>query len=264
MRLLMVGETAAELIAGRHTGRVLAVFRRAVYLSLPPAVLALVDRIAEPGPLHAHVEALGGFAVGDPVRADRGCLWVAGTRIGGAPDLWRAPLLPAPADLATAAATLATVVDHSPDLDLRGGAGPAAGEVLSATLRGGGLAAAAARLAGRGAGLTPAGDDVLAGLLLVGRSAAGPGGQTRLLRIAHAAASNEIARAYLTAAARGSSLAAVHDLINAGVARDALRARAARGRLARVGHTSGLDLAYGVLVGSSAIATAPWPDRKGW
>jgi hypothetical protein len=264
MRLVLVGQTAAELIAARCTGRVMAVSRRAVYLSVAAGVLVLVDGATEPGPLHAHVDALHGFTVGDPVRAQSGCLWIAGRRIGGAPDLWRAPPLPAPADLATAAATLRAVLDHSPDLDLNGGAGPAVGEMLSATLRERGLASAAAGLAGRGVGLTPAGDDVLAGLLLVASSAAGPAGQTRLLRIATGAATNAVARAYLASAARGSSLAALHELIDAGAARDTPRAQAARARLARVGHTSGLDLAYGVLVGSATAATAPWPDRKVW
>jgi hypothetical protein len=264
MRLVLVGHTAAEVIAGGCTGRVMAVSRRAVYLSLPPGVLVVVDGATEPGPLHAHVDALEACTVGDPVRTDRGGLWIAGRRIGGAPDLWRAPPLPAPADLATAAGTLRAVLEHSPDLDLGGGAGPAAGDVLSATLRERGLESAAAGLVGRGVGLTPAGDDVLAGLLLVARSAAGPAGQTRLLRIASRAATNAVARAYLASAAQGSSLAALHDLIDAGAARDAPRAQAARARLARVGHTSGLDLAYGVLVGCATAATAPWPDRKVW
>src|SRR5215468_2277366 len=256
MRLVLVGQTAAEVIAGRGTGRVMAVSRRAVYLSMPASVLVLVDGATEPGPLHAHVDTLDGFTAGDPVRADRGCLWIAGRRIGGAPDLWRAPPLPAPADLATAAGTLRAVLDHTPDLDLSGGAGPAVGDVLSATLRERGLASAAAGLVGRGFGLTPAGDDVLAGLLLVARSAAGPAGQARLMRIASGAATNAVARAYLASAAQGSSLAALHELIDAGAAGDAPRAQAARARLARVGHTSGLDLAYGVLVGSATAARA--------
>jgi len=268
MRLVLVGETAAEIIGGRGEGHVLAVFRSAVYLCLPRGLLVLVDGLSEPGPLHAHVDAdadaLSRFAVGDPVRAACGDLWIAGVDIGGAADIWRAPPLPPPADLATAATTLRGVVDHAPDLDLAGGAGPATGDLLSATLHGRGLEAAAAGLVGRGAGLTPAGDDVLAGLLLVARSAAGPPEQARLVRIARGAATHEVSRAYLASAARGRSLAAVHELIDAGAAGEAGRARAARARLARIGHSSGLDLAYGVLVGSSNFATAPWFDRKGW
>ena len=278
MRLVLVGETAAEVIGGRGTGHVLAVFRSAVYLSLPRGLLVLVDAHSEPGPLHAHVDvdvdvevdaevdvdALSRFAVGDPVRAERGDLWIAGVNIGGAANIWRAPPLPAPADLARAATTLRGVLDHVPDLDLTGGAGPATGDRLSATLHGRGLEAAAAGLVGRGAGLTPAGDDVLAGLLLVASSAARPSEQVRLVRIAREAATHKVSRAYLASAARGRSLAAVHDLIDAGVAGETGRARAARARLARIGHSSGLDLAYGVLVGSSNFATAPWFDRKGW
>jgi hypothetical protein len=50
--LLRVGE-GVPLDGG--SGRVVAVFRRAVYASLPGGLFALVGPDAEPGPLHAHV-----------------------------------------------------------------------------------------------------------------------------------------------------------------------------------------------------------------
>src|SRR6266540_2198234 len=115
----------------------------------------------------------------------------------------------------------------------------------------------------RGAGLTPAGDDVLAGLLLIGRAAGGPDREARLVALARRAGTHQISRAFLESAARGRSLAAVHDLIGSCAAAEAAGARAARARLARVGHSSGLDLAYGVLVGAVNRATAPWLDAPG-
>lgn len=257
IRLVLVGETAADLLAGRDSGRVLAVFRRAVYLSFPLGLVALVDLQAEPGPLHAHVDVLPRVRVGDTVRADGGGLWIAGASIAGDADVWRAPVLPVPPDPATVATTLREVLDHSPDLDLAGGVGPATEARLSVTLRRRGLRAAATDLAGRGAGLTPAGDDVLAGLLLVDRTAAGPSSEARLVALAREAATHEISRAYLEAAARGRSLAAVHDLIGACAAAEPDGARAARARLARIGHSSGLDLAYGVLVGFATLPRSP-------
>jgi hypothetical protein len=256
VRFVLVGETAADVIAGRDAGHVLAVLRRGVYLAFPRGVVALVDRHAEPGPLHAHVDRLPRVAIGDPVSGDGGGLWIAGAKIAGGADVWRAPPLPAPLDLATVAATLRGVLDHSPDLDLGGGAGPASEERLSATLRRHGLGAAATELAGRGAGLTPAGDDVLAGLFLVDRGAAGPRREPLLVALAREAATHEISRAYLESAGRGRSLAAVHDLIGACAVGDAAEARAARARLARIGHSSGLDLSYGVLVGSATLAAS--------
>src|SRR6266508_631604 len=175
----------------------------------------------------------------------------------------REPAMPGPPDLATLAATLRAVLDHVPDLDLASRAGPASEQRLSAALRRGGLGAAACELAGRGAGLTPAGEDVLAGLLLIGRAAGGPDREARLVALARRAGTHQISRAFLESAARGRSLAAVHDLIGSCAAAEAAGARAARARLARVGHSSGLDLAYGVLVGAVNRATAPWLDAPG-
>jgi hypothetical protein len=255
MRLLRIGEAAAAVLATSDTGQVVGVFRRAVYLSFPAGMVALVDQDAEPGPLHAHVSALPGVSVGDAVRAHDGNLRIADTTA-----IWRPP--PAPSDLASVVPILRAVLDHVPDLDLTGGAGPAIEERLSAALRHSGLPAIAPALAGRGAGLTPAGDDVLAGLLLVARIAAGPTCEARLVALARGAGTHEISHAYLTQAARGSSLAALHDLVCACAEGNVGEARAARARLARVGRSSGLDLAYGVLIGSVNWATAPWLAQR--
>src|SRR5262245_48128380 len=226
-------------------------------------MVVLVRRTAEPGPMHAHVDALPPVAVGDPVRTEAGAVGLAGSVATPAKEIWYspagrtwyAPALPSAGDLSTVAETVRHVLDRTPDLDLSGGAGPAHADRLARTLRSGGLPAAAADLAGRGGGLTPAGDDILAGLFLVSRAVSGPDAGPALAVLARDAASHAISRAYLESSARGRSLAAVHDLFAAGACGRVDLAGLARDRLARIGHTSGLDLAYGVLVGSTL-----WPD----
>ncbi|HEX2355399.1 MAG TPA: DUF2877 domain-containing protein [Micromonosporaceae bacterium] len=245
--VLRVGMAAAEVLAAGATGRVIAVFRRAVYVAFPPGLVTLVPADAEPGPLHVHVAELPPAAVGDPARAAGDLLTVAGVRLGGGAPVWRPPPLPDPGGIA---ATLRAVVAHTPDLDLNGGPGPARADRLRSTLRRGGVAGAAAVLAGRGGGMTPAGDDLLAGVLLVAR-ARHPHAEEALVGIARGADTHAISRAFLEQSARGRSLAAVHDLIGACADGDAAAARRARHRLAGVGATSGLDLAYGLLAGAT-------------
>jgi hypothetical protein len=218
MRLIQAGEA---VVGG--TGTVLAVFRRAVYVSHPLGLVVLVEPDAEPGPLHAHVAFLPRVSVGADITVE-----THGAKV------WRPGPLPPPGRIAD---MLRRVLDHEPDLDLVGTPGPVGTRSISA-------------LAGRGIGLTPAGDDVLAGLLLAARAGGAP--EADLVTVARAARTHAISRAYLEQAARGRSIAALHDLMAACADADLAAARAARERLARVGHTSGLDLAYGVLLGSES------------
>jgi hypothetical protein len=252
MRLLLIGEAVAVALAGDAGGEppapwtgagcVVARFRRAIYVAVPGGLFALVGPDVEPGPLHAHVTRLPPVAVGDPVRAAGGRLHLAGRPVPGRPEVWRAPPLPHPDRAGAIARTLRAVLDHEPDLDLAA-AGPAIPDDLDD---------AATVLAGRGTGLTPAGDDVLAGLILVARMRAGPAAEPALVALARRARTHEISRAFLAEAARGRSVAALHDLLGAGADGDLAAAHRARERLAAIGHTSGLDLAHGVLAGCTA------------
>jgi hypothetical protein len=244
MRLLRMGEGAAALLERDGAGRVMAVFPRAVYVCVPGGLFALVGPDVEPGPLHAHVTRLPVVAPGDPVRTAGGRLYLGGPPVPGRPDVWRAPPLPDPDRVGVIAGTVRRVLDHEPDLNLGTAAPPIPDD----------LDHAAAALAGRGAGLTPAGDDVLAGLFVVARMLAGPSIETRLVALARVCPTHEISRAFLAEAARGRSVAALHDLLAAGATGHENAARRARDRLARIGHTSGLDLAYGVFAGCAAAA----------
>lgn len=102
----------------------------------------------------------------------------------------------------------------------------------------GDLAGMARAVRGCGQGLTPSGDDFLAGVML-GLRLRGRGGQRRVLGAA--LGGNVVSNAFLRVAARGRVNEAVQVW---------LEAPEASGRLARVavfGHTSGADLLCGVL-----------------
>jgi hypothetical protein len=116
-------------------------------------------------------------------------------------------------------------------------------------------------LEGLGGGLTPTGDDVLAGLLLFAHWAEPaspvPG------EIALQAATTDLSRCYLAWAAAGQSIQPIHDLLDAAErvasASDPAGASAARDRfdrlaahVASIGHSSG----KGMLAGLGLAATA--------
>ena len=103
-------------------------------------------------------------------------------------------------------------------------------------------------LGGLGPGLTPSGDDALAGVLLAARLSR-PEAEDHLVALAKTVATHEISRAFLIWAARGQSIEPVHRLL----AGDAAAAR----DLAAFGHTSGADLALGLHFG----LRAPWRER---
>jgi len=95
-----------------------------------------------------------------------------------------------------------------------------------------------AYLGGRGPGLTPAGDDVLAGMFLIAYVCGDD-----VTEQAAAVPTNDIARAFLHWAARGQSIEPVHRLLTATGEREAHQALA---DLLRFGHSSGADLALGL------------------
>jgi hypothetical protein len=119
--------------------------------------------------------------------------------------------------------------------------------------------AAVARLLGRGPGLTPTGDDVLAGALVSLNALGAPA--ARLLAAAVAAsapdATTTVSVALLRHAARGECIPQLADLLEA-VAHGADSASPlprAAGALLAVGHCSGAGLLHGVLVGFAIAHT---------
>jgi len=235
-----------EVLAGPvRRGRVLGAFPRAVYVAVGAEVVAVVAAgglrlpvalvLEDPAPLPAlrpGTPALvgdGTVAVGG-LRATVTSWWDPRPRVG--------PVVPAAVEEARAAlaASPSAVAAHLP--------------ALAAALGTPGADAAADRLVGLGPGLTPAGDDVLAGTLAALHLFGGPP-----LRVRAAGRTTTLSAALLACAARGEVLAQAATLLRA-LAGDGAPALAAL-TLTRVGHTSGRDLAAGLLLGAGATAAGP-------
>ena len=238
--MLELGLGAQEAFAAGATGTVAAVFSKAAYLRLPAGLVALTTREAPSGPIHARGDVpLDRLAAGDTVTVDlsRTTVW-QGTEL-------------TPTMLAAGAGTVLDALATAPASAL---ADPAFMPRLTRAERGvdrGDLDDAVDALAGLGPGLTPAGDDTLAGILLV----FGAHDRAAAVAAVERARTNDIARAFLVWAARGQSIEPVHRLLAAGA--DAGTTSAALADLLRFGHSSGADLAFGLRLGLRALIAAP-------
>lgn len=106
------------------------------------------------------------------------------------------------------------------------------------------------RLVGMGPGLTPSGDDFLAGVLIALSGFGAPAKRQRLWDAVQPLArdaGNPISMAHLAAAARGLGGAALHDLLAALVRADAAAIAAGIDALDGIGHTSGWDALAGLM-----------------
>jgi hypothetical protein len=309
-----IGPCARAALREGAQGRVLAVFRRSVYVRMdagdaPGAGVACL------GPLALGAGALNALcakpphrpwpalAVGDPARVREGVLHVgAGGRyaVGAAPP-WLPPA-PAPVPPARRAAGLARLRRVcAAAVPARGLAAlllapeRAASAPLEAALHrqvraalaalegwlahAGGTAAplhvlggtpaqpipeALPAILGLGGGLTPAGDDLLAGALIAlhALGCVAPAEGLAAAVLAHAPArTGAISAAHLAAAARGLGAAPLHAVLealghphtpDAGADGDAAPLKAALRRLDAIGHTSGWDALAGVVAVWSA------------
>lgn len=229
--MIELGLGAQEVFSAGATGTVAAVFSRAAYLRLPAGLVALTTRDVPPGPIHARGDfPLHRLAPGDSVTVDmsRTTVW-QGT-------------LPTPALLAAGAGTALDVLARAPDSALADSVFEHRRDRAVRCVDGGDLDGAVDALAGLGPGLTPAGDDALAGILLV----LGAHNAEAAVVAADRAMTNDIARAFLAWAARGQSIEPVHHLLAASAQRQMGAAEAALARLVAVGHSSGADLAFGL------------------
>jgi len=254
VKATLAGLGAKEALAGGGEGRVIASFPKAVYASLPGGILVLVAPDVHPGPLYLVLDGPPPeVPAGAAIRAEAGHLRAGTADISlGEARAWAGPL-PSPAALGRGAVLLAEVAGelatrsalHADPFRDRAARARASLEV-------GDLTEAFAHLAGLGPGLTPAGDDALAGLLFVRRILQGEEAEPALLSAAAAARTAEIAAAFLSWAARGQALSPVHDLIRAAANGDRKACQVASASLARVGETSGADFALGLTWALSA------------
>jgi len=263
--VLELGLGAAEALSVPGPGRVIGAYRRAAYLDVPGGLFALTAPDVPRGPLHARTEAPPDrLRVDDPVV-------VTPAHLQAGPLLfdlqharrWQGPV-PSPAALDHAAPLALDLLASAPASSL-----PI--PVPTDLLARGDIDAAAAYLGGVGPGLTPAGDDCLAGIFLVARIRWGEAAADGLVSAATAVQTNDVARAFLVWAARGQSIEPVHDFFSAAIDGHRDQAVRALGALTGWGHSSGADLALGLRLGLELLpatrnvrfytSAAPRPGR---
>jgi hypothetical protein len=237
--VIELGPGAQEVLAAGATGTVAAVFSKAAYLRLPAGLVALTTREVPPGPIHARGDfALRRLRAGDTITVD-----VTGATV------WRGTEI-TPATLAAGGGTVLDALSGAPASALADAAYETRRERAVGCVDRGDLDGAVDALAGLGPGLTPAGDDALAGILLT----FGAHDRAAAVAAADRADTNDIARAFLAWAARGQSIEPVHRLLAGG---DAGQASGALADLLRLGHSSGADLAFGLYLGLRAFVATP-------
>jgi hypothetical protein len=236
VRALWIGPGARRALRDGERGAVAVVLARGGYVRLGGGWLLLAPPRSPLGPLSLLVERPGALEPGAPAHVRAGALHVGGARI----ELAGARVPPAPRAVPLRRAwrsALAAAQRACP-------APEGLGDGLDA-LRRGDVAAATGMLAGRGPGLTPAGDDVLAGFAGWCHADGAPVSLP-------APRSSPIGLAYLRCAERGELPEPARLTLDAVRAGDpALAARRAR-VLARWGATSGAAMLCGMSAASGA------------
>ena len=255
VKATFAGLGARRALRTAGSGVVVASFSRATYVETQEGLFALVAPGVSPGPVHLGVdrpydEVAGGAAV----VVDNGRIriegrpsidyWQAATWIGFIPD-------PTTRCCATLLAALAPLAARSALRDA-----PYQGRVQSAmeALDARDLPKAASALSGLGPGLTPAGDDALAGALLSARFLWGEAAEPSLHAALAHAETGLISRSFLEWAAAGQVVAPVHALLRAASERDRTGAERAVTQLGWIGASSGADLAFGLSIGLEMLA----------
>lgn len=282
----------------RRRGRVIAASPAAAYVELrasgpEPCILALVTPAAVALPMAViarrpasqsaragETSCLAGLGAGD--RAVIGGGVIEAGRIRVRVRRWWDPA-PALAPLSRSRlqsgwAVLQALCAASPQRPgLEEHAGRAVPAALAACCAAGdmpGAAEAVRSLLGLGPGLTPSGDDMVAGLLLALRLLGGATRGARAVWLADRLAATvtrhardrttPVSAALLHYAARGQGSVEVAGVLRALGGLEP--APAAVARLLAVGHTSGADLAWGLSAGCQAVLALPPADRhdSGW
>ncbi|MFI6454364.1 DUF2877 domain-containing protein [Streptosporangium amethystogenes] len=257
------------LEAPRRPARVLAAFPAGVYLEirteLEPQVIAVVTGQATRLPNAMVVtDPMPQVAVGDEACVGDGSIDIG--RLSLRAHRWWNPAPPLGTvkvtELVRSLPAMAGLCERSSrrsGLEGNGAAGLLAqgcaeGSLLKSVV-------AAEQLVGLGPGLTPSGDDVLAGLLVALRHFGGATGADRAVWLADwlAAAvtfdvrgrTTPISAALLHCAARGEASGEVLAVLRGLAGRQSLEP--ALHRLLQLGHTSGADLAWGLRIGLAAV-----------
>jgi len=248
MRPIDIGLDAARALRSPGPGRVLAVFSRALYLCVPGGLVALCSSQSPRGPLHLRMGALPAVRPGAQVLVTPGSLEIGEEICLLTAPVWSPRLPPASGLIRARLHARDWLPSVGPTLDLAPGRDTGLPPDALRALRHGDLIAFAGLAGGRGAGLTPTGDDVLAGVLLVAGALNSRSRSHRrtLRRCAHQAPTNAIAGAFLACAARGRCIEPAHALLDALAQADREATRSATSELRRFGSSSGQALAYGI------------------
>lgn len=251
-----LGLGALEVLSVPGAGRVVGVYPKAAYLRLPAGLFALTSRDVPAGPGHARSAAgIDGMRLDDRVVVTRSLLQAGPLLIDlEHPKVWRGQV-PTTAELESGGRLALELLEAAPTSALDQDVMESAFEPLKNR----DVVALAGRLGGVGPGLTPAGDDCLAGILLIARILRGEAAEPMLLETAAQVETNDIARMFLHWAARGQSIEPVHRFLVLAVEGDSEGAARALDDLTAFGHRSGADLALGLRLGLELIPALQLP-----
>lgn len=250
-----VGAGAREFLAQETTARVVGRFRSGFYVAHHHRVIAVVNRSILAGPLHLRTtEDFEVPRVDEPVALSSMMIRAGSLTIELTSSHDYRPSLPQ--SLGQGNRWLEQL-DARPSGDLE-----AVWSNVELASRRGELTQVRDLLSGRGQGLTPEGDDVLAGMLLV--LAMQPNRRRALEELVQSAQTTDLSRGFLRWAAGGQSIEVVHELL---LAAAELRRRDFTDsvkRLSGVGASSGNAMTVGLKLGVVALrrkATRELPAR---
>ena len=254
-----VSPLTARLVAGPpHRGAVVGAHRYGVYVEVAGTVLPVLarDAMALPTALRLAVtaeQARWVVRAGEPVEVGGGSVRLPGLTVRGVRSWRPSRVRPGPrGGPGEAVALLQGAVDEGARWLLE----PVRVAVTSTD-----PARAVAALVGRGRGLTPSGDDALAGALLAARAV----GSERAVPLAGAvrrrlATTTAVSAALLDAAADGWAAPEAVALVDAAADGHAHAAEALLPQVLAAGHDSGRALVVGVAAALAALAP---PTRTG-
>ena len=283
-----IGLLARDAIPRSMSAMVLARFERSFCLKIGKELITIGERDLHNGPLNVRLAANSDDALASALAVELGQYWAVSPNRLRRPDglsidlskadVWRPELPTAKPDAAMLSEGIEQLRGHLARLDLaeRGLLriileGPVATtateraakpyiEILKVELpnwlEGEDTdPSAAVGLLGLGPGLTPSGDDLLAGLMIASRCLGAADAVNRLgpiLRTEASTRTTSISLAHLDAAARGYGAAPLHHLLAALINGHGAAIAEALDATVKIGHSSGLDAIAGVILALNA------------
>lgn len=241
-----IGAGVREFLDHETTARVVGRFRNGFYIRRHHRMVAIVGRSVMPGPLHVRTtQEFNNPGLDQPVALSRTMIRVGSLAIALTSGHEYRPWLPG--SLGPGGRWLERL-EVAPSGDLE----PVWSKVKQLT-RHGELTQVRDLLSGRGQGLTPEGDDVLAGMLLV--LAMQPNRRRALVALLESAQTSDLSREFLRWAAQGQSIEVVHELLSAAAELHRREFTDSVRRLTSVGASSGKAMMRGLQLGLIAVAS---------